>query len=35
MGALVSAIVSLAWEAAMAAASVIEYGIGVAGSVGT
>ncbi len=35
MGTLVSAVVSLAWQLARAAASVIEYGAGVCGAVGT
>lgn len=35
MGALVSAVVSLAWQLALAVASVIECGAGVCGAAGT
>ena len=35
MGAIVTAMVSLAWQAAGAIASVIAYGAGVCGAVGT
>ena len=35
MGTIVTALVSLAWQAAGAIASVIAYGAGVCGAVGT
>ena len=35
MGALVGAMLSMAWQAAKIAADVIMYGVGVAGSAGT
>lgn len=35
MGALVSALVSIVWSAAQAVASVVEYGVGACGAIGT